>query len=44
LKLGRLAAGTARRLRAVEIEKLKRHAALLRERSIGKEKKDMKSK
>ena len=44
LKLGRLAAGTARRLRAVEIEKLKRHAVLLRERLAGKEKKDTRSK
>lgn len=44
LKLGRLAVGTARRLRSVEIEKLKRHAALLRERSDTKAKSKTKSK
>ncbi len=40
LKLGRLAAGTARRLRHVEIEKLQRHADLLRKRLADKEKRD----
>jgi 23S rRNA pseudouridine2605 synthase len=44
LTLGRLAAGTARRLRNVEIEKLKRHAELLRERSDSRAKSKAKSK